>query len=180
MGIIRKVKPVKLIASIIANKEKLFYEIEKELSEIFGVIDFSSKILPFNHTDYYNKEMGDNLIRKFISFEKLILPDQISQIKIKSNEIEKKFAINNYRQVNIDPGYINLAKLVLVSTKDYSHRIYLSNGIYAEATLFFRHNQFETFPYTYPDYATDEVRNILKEIRKLFKSQLKNGNQKVK
>ncbi|HOK40243.1 MAG TPA: DUF4416 family protein, partial [bacterium] len=84
------------------------------------------------------------------------------------------------RQVNIDPGYINLAKLVLVSTKDYSHRIYLSNGIYAEATLFFRHNQFETFPYTYPDYATDEVRNILKEIRKLFKSQLKNGNQKEK
>lgn len=177
MGQIKEPKPVKLIASIISNEISLFEKVENVLQSIFGSIDFHSEILLFNHTDYYNQEMrNNNLIRKFICFEKLILPDEIANIKVRTNEIEKMFLTNENRNVNIDVGYITLGKLVLASTKDYSHRIYLKNGIYAETTLHFFNNNFSVFPYTYPDYATEEVRNIFKKMRDIFKIQIKKNN----
>lgn len=173
MGVIQEPKKVKLISSIISNTKNYFDNVEKNLITNFGTIDFKSQILPFNHTKYYNKEMGHTLVRKFVSFEKLILPDELAEIKIKANEIEQEFlSENNNRNLNIDPGYITLAKLVLASTKDYSHRIYLKKGIFAEATLHFYKGNFESFPFTYPDYGSDLIKNILVNIRGIYKEQL--------
>ncbi|MDP2953277.1 MAG: DUF4416 family protein, partial [Chloroflexota bacterium] len=54
------------------------------------------------------------------------------------------------------------------TTKDRGHRIYLSEGIYAEVTLVWKRGEgFQPEEWTYPDYRTPEYRAILGEIRGL-------------
>lgn len=139
----------------------------------FGKIDSESQSLPFIHTAYYEKEFGKNLKRKFTSFQKLILPHDLPEIKIISNKIEKKMAKGISRIINIDPGYLDLSKLILASTKDYKHRIYLTKGIYAEVTLFYRDKTFHPWEWTYPDYKTGEYIEIFNRIRQIYAEQIK-------
>ena len=177
MGIIQEHDRVKLVMSIFSRDKNLIDSVIKVLVDKFGKIDFYTELLDFNQTDYYEREMGKALLRKFVSFERLIEPDSISDIKIYTNELEKNISpswdTDKKRDVNIDPGYLSLSKLVLASTKDFYHRIYLDHGIYAEITLMFRketHSKgnFQPFPWTYPDYASQEYRSIFNQIRKIY------------
>jgi Domain of unknown function (DUF4416) len=165
MGSAKKPKAVKLIIGTLARNKKLFEKAEEFFIEEFGLIDYQSPVISFKYTSYYKKEMGSPLKRKFISFKKLISPEKIAKIKLLTNLIEEKLSISNKRQVNIDPGYISDAKLILATTKDYFHRIYLSQGIYAEVTLKWRKHSFEPFEWTYPDYRSKEYLCILNKIR---------------
>ncbi|MCM8799902.1 MAG: DUF4416 family protein [Candidatus Omnitrophica bacterium] len=174
MGKIERPPLVKLIIGFIFNQENYLLKAKKLLIKKFGKIDFESEILDFNYTDYYQKEMGGNLKRKFISFEKLISPSKLTSIKRFTNRIEEKLSKDKKRNVNIDPGYINLSKLVLASTKDYRHRIYLNKGIFAEVTLFYQNKSFSPLPWTYPDYKTYPYIEIFNYIRELYKKQIKN------
>jgi hypothetical protein len=171
MGEIRNPSPVKLIVGFISGEQKLFQEIEPYLKRKFGEVDFRSQILPFTHTQYYNAEFGDNLLRYFISFKKLIQPQDLVQIKLFTNKIEHKFLNASRRRINIDPGYISESKLVLATTKNYSHRIYLGKGIFAEVTLYFKEHQFLPWPWTYPDYKSPEYQKIFQHIRNLYLAQ---------
>ena len=169
MGKIIEPEPVKLIIGLI-GKEGLFKEAEQVLSSRFGLIDYKSKSIDFIFTDYYKKEMGPELKRKFLSFKDLIQPDELPDIKCYTNKLETEiFSVNHNRLFNIDPGYLTLAKLVLATTKDYQHRIYIGKGIYAEMTLKFKKKSFVSWEWTYPDYATKEYIDIFNEIRKKFK-----------
>lgn len=174
MGQTRIHRPVKLIIGFIFKEEVLPNKATTILARRFGKIDFESQILPFKHTDYYESEFGRNLKRKFVSFKKLILPQRIPQIKNITNGIEKKFSYGKSRLINIDPGYIDLSKLILVSTKDYRHRIYLNKGIYAEITLFYKNRTFNPWEWTYPDYKTAEYIAIFNQIRQAYALQIKN------
>ncbi|MGB9597059.1 MAG: DUF4416 family protein, partial [Candidatus Poribacteria bacterium] len=156
MGEIKKHPPVKLIVGMITANPSLFLSAEELLSQEFGNIDFASEVLNFDYTNYYEKEMGKNLLRKFISFENLIQPNDCPRIKHFTNELEKRFFSEDKRLINLDPGYITAAKLVLLSTKDYIHRIYLRDGIYAEVTLEMEGNSFKPWKWTYPDYRTEK------------------------
>lgn len=138
----------------------------------FGRIDFYSSILNFNYTDYYYPEMGKPLKRIFISFQKLLQEEKLADIKLYTNRLETKFCIRGRRRINIDPGMLNLAKLILATTKDYSHRIYLNKGIFAEVTLFYR-NGFRPWQWTYPDYRLEEYLKIFNSIRDIYISQIK-------
>lgn len=129
--------------------------------------------MPFTYTAYYEKELGYNLKRIFLSFNKLIGLEKIYKIKIYTNRLEEVLSVQGRRQINIDPGYLDASKLVLLSTKDYSHRIYLRNGIYAEATLVFKNKTFGPWPWTYPDYKTDTYINIFNSIRQIYLKQRK-------
>jgi len=174
MGTVLKPHPVKLISGIITSKPLLFNEIEKSLTKYFGPIDYRSRILDFNCTDYYKQEMGNDLKRRFFSFKKLIDPGKLSEIKLKTNKIELLFAKGSKslkRSVNIDPGYVNDAKLVLASTKDYNHRLYVLKGIYQEITLTFQSSSFKPFEWTYPDYRTNDYIGIFNHIRELYMDQ---------
>lgn len=173
MGIIRKTHPVKLIAGFIYKKEGVFQNALYLLERHFGRADFKSGALPFTYTDYYRKELGEGLSRKFASFKTLIMPQKLAEIKIISNKIEGKFLRAGCRLINIDPGYIELSKLILASTKDYSHRIYLNKGIYAELTLIFKNKTFCPLDWTYPDYRSKEYVAILGQIREIYASQIK-------
>ncbi|MFC1806958.1 DUF4416 family protein [Candidatus Omnitrophota bacterium] len=174
MGSIKKPHKVKLLIGIIAQSNELILLAERVLQKSFGEIDYKSQIIRFDFTDYYEKEMGRNLLRRFISFKELITPSKLAKIKVLSNKIESKISKSSpggNRKVNIDPGYINDAKLVLASVKDFSHRIYLSKGIYSEVTLQYRDRSFRYYDWTYPDYRTDEYLKIFHDIRALYMKQ---------
>lgn len=173
MGNISLPEQVKLFIGIIAASDNLLSNLETALETRWGKIDFKSPVIPFNFTSYYEKEMGADLLRRWISFDKLISPDQLANIKIISNGIESQFKSSDKRQVNVDPGYLTQAKVVLASTKDFSHRIYLSQGIYAEVTMIYKHNNFVFLPWTYPDYQCDTSITFLKSVRELYQAQLK-------
>jgi len=180
MGKIKLPEKVKLICGIIFNKnffsmQEYPLEPEIKLQELFGKIDLRSKIIKFDFTNYYNNEMGEYLMRYWISFEKLLLPEEIVFIKNKTNEIEIEFSVNNKRKINIDPGYISDAQLVLASTKNYSHRIYLNNGIYAEVTLIYKNSKFEILPWTYPDYKIKISHEFFKQVREKYFGDLRDS-----
>jgi len=143
----------------------------KEFEPILGGVIKKSDIITFAHTTYYNKEMGENLLRQWVVFEKLIFPDLLIELKHKSNEIEKKFLNKNGgRSINIDPGLISLSSVILASTKNYSHRIYLGKGIYAEVTLIYKNGQFRPLEWTYPDYREEIVLQFFTESRTMLKN----------
>lgn len=171
MGEIKKGRPVKLIAGFIFKNPEFLNRAKLYLTKRFGKTDFESEVLAFNHTHYYEKEFGENLSRQFISFQKLISPDEIFKVKIFTDKIEEKLIQNSMRRINIDPGYLDLAKLVLLTTKDYTQRVYLNKGIYAEVTLFYQGKTFKPCEWTYPDYRTCEYIEIFNRIREIFASQ---------
>jgi hypothetical protein len=174
MSKLREPIPVKLVASLITNSQELTEEVLSHLQGGLGNIDLVSERMEFNHTGYYNDELGRGLFRRMVSFEKLISPDDLPGIKVFTNSIEERFSDNGKRRINIDPGYIALEKMVLASCKNFSHRIYLSNGVYADLTLIYRGKGFQTLEWTFPDYAELGMRDLLKKIRDGYQAALMN------
>lgn len=148
------------------------------LTENFGPVDFESELLEFNYTDYYNLEMGNKIERFFLSFQNLIDPENLPDIKILTNEIENSFLIDNQRKVNLDPGMLSVKRFILATSKDNGHRIPMKNGIYGEVTLLFINKNFQALPWTYIDYKSEEYSKILKNIRIIYKNNLKELKQK--
>ena len=173
MGTVEPVAPVKLIVAAITANDSIFQETRACLSQHFDKIDFESDSYAFDHTDYYQKEMGDGLNRHFLSFANLITPEKIADIKLFCNDLEHQFSINNKRRVNLDPGYVTLAKLVLATTKNQAHRIYLQQSIYAEITLKFFNKSFRPLKWTYPDYQKPASIDAFNQIRQAYLTQLK-------
>lgn len=165
--------PVKFICSFIYQQEEIYQKTRLILQRKFGKIDFETDSLNFSFTHYYEKEMGSPLSRRFISFLKLKRPDELVYAKLFCMKIEKKFAKANKRAINIDPGYLNEAKLVLTTTKDYNHRIYVGRGIFEEVTLCYTNFGFKDFNTTYPDYRTPEYKNFFLTIRENYRKQIK-------
>lgn len=165
--------PVKLIAGLLAANDGLLDETAEALSKHFGPVDARSLPMAWEHSTYYRDEIGDVIRRQFISFEKLIAPGKLAGLKQLTNQMENAWRTDTGRRVNIDPGYIAAAKLVLASTKDAAHRVYLSGGIYAEATLHFSNGSFRGYPYSYPDYAAADAIAFFNRVRAAYLAQLR-------
>ncbi len=164
---------VKLFVGMLSQDISLFDRAAEMLGNTLGPIDMEGPVWPWEHTSYYEKEMGRGLKRKFIFFEKLIHPERITEIKLRTNELEDRFLNENGgRRMNLDPGYLDAARVVLATTKDFSHRIYLRDGIYGEVTLLYSGNGYQTLPYTFPDYRTAEYLEMFKKAREIYKRQL--------
>lgn len=173
MGQVREVSPVKLLAGLIAACPSLFEAVKERLENEWGPVDCLSEIMDFNYTRYYEKEMGSPLYRQFISFANLIDPGSLAFRKVFTNLLENELTGEGKRKVNIDPGYLTPAKLVLATTKDRSHRIYLRDGIYAEVTLLYYRGKYEPLPWTYPDYRSEGYRRYFARVREICLSQAK-------
>lgn len=169
MGDIKKPESVKLVVGFLYSDPGVLDKAKRALCRSFGKIDFESPQMKFCYTSYYRDEMGDELKRLFISFKKLISVRSAYKTKLMTNVLESKLSKNGMRRINIDPGYIDMAKLVLFSTKDYAHRIYVGRGIFAEVTLFYKDGRYNPWPWTYPDYKTGEYVRIFNSIRELHK-----------
>ena len=168
MSILLKPQKVKLITSIFSSSMDILEKAERNLSEAFGNFDFKSILFFFDKTRYYEKEMGWPLYRFFYAFKSLIDPGDLPDIKIKTNDIESTYMGNTGRKINIDPGYISPERLVLATGKNFTHRIYLAKGIYADLTLIFQKGKFLPLPWTFPDYASVELREMFAYLRKLY------------
>lgn len=165
--------PVKLISSLFSPDRELIEFVIRELSVIFGPVDWKSGELVFDRTKYYAKEMGWPLHRRFVSFQELITMDKITDAKIKTNKVEQQHLRNMKRMINIDPGYISAERLVLATGKNYIHRIHLSEGIYADLTLVYKKGSFCPLEWTYPDYADSEITGYFNAVRKQYMNQLR-------
>ncbi len=171
----RSPQPVKLVMSFISGEEKECAAAISEADQRYGPVDFLSEALPFHFTVYYEPEMGRGLWRRLAGFGPLIAPEQLVAIKVWTNALEARFLSGRQgRKVNIDPGYIAASKFVLATGKDYSHRIYLGEGIYGDLTLCFQKGAFTPLPWTYPDYRTQPLIGLINLLRKRYLWQLKN------
>lgn len=174
----RRPQPVKLVMSFIYAEAEALKQVLRFTGGQYGPIDFLSEPFPFDFTRYYEPEMGKPLERRIASFENLIDPGDLPRIKHWTNQLEDQFRNDRQgRRVNIDPGYIGASKFILATGKDYSHRIYLGDGIYGDLTLRVREGGFHPLPWTYPDYAGEPLRKVLNLLRKKYLWQLKNPHR---
>jgi len=161
-------KPAKLIIGLFTSEKSLCKALVTELEKQFGPVDFISKWLEFDFTDYYTPEMGEPLFRRLVSFNELIRQDRLAGIKNLTNDLEMKWTQAGKRLINIDPGYLLPSRFVLATGKDFSHRIYIGQSIYADLTLMYSNGKFQTLPWTYPDYADHGMLKVLGQIRSKY------------
>ena len=166
-------EPVKLIASLFSADGCLIGDALEALSAEYGRADFISAPVSFDYTDYYAKEFGGSLARRFVAFERLVRPESLPDVKRWTNTLEQRLSAGGRRRVNIDPGYLARAHLILATGKGYTHRPYLRDGIYADVTLIYRDKKFHSLPWTYPDYAGEETIGMLFRIREKYLLQLR-------
>ena len=168
----RVLEPVKLFMSLFTSDAELMGVALRRLAERFGPVGFLSERLAFDHTDYYREEFGGELFRKIVAFERLIRPETIPGVKLFTNGLEDEFVSPKGRKINIDPGYLVLDKVVLLSCKNFSHRLYLGEGVFGEVTLLYKRGAgFAPLDWTYPDYRSNGVLSILEDIRMRYGKQ---------
>jgi len=175
MGKRRRVDRAKLFCGVIADCEDVVARVKDELVCLFGPVDLESNLMRFEFTDYYREEMGGELLRKFLSFADLIDPGELADAKTRTNALERELAFESNgrvrRRANLDPGYVTASKLVLATTKDFYHRVYLRDGIYAEVTLNFVKQGCKYFDWTYPDFRSGKYTHFFLEVRRRAMSQ---------
>ena len=175
MGTIHSPKPVLLLMAVFSADTTAFDWVRLRAETQWGPLALESKPFPFEtFTDYYAQSMGKTLPKRLWAFEYLISPDALPKIKCITNgwEVEYKSVAECpvERPLNIDPGYVDLGKLILASTKDHAHRIYLSEGIFAETTLMYTQKQWKSLPWTYPDYQSIGYQAFLNRCREYLKA----------
>jgi len=166
-------KPAKLVIGFFLREKALVVSVVKALTEKFGPVDIVSSMLPFNFTTYYEPEMGKPLFRRMLAFERLIKQSALSEIKRITNDLELAYLKNGKRMVNLDPGYLLRERFVLATGKNYSHRIYIGQRIYADLTLIYSKGRFMKLPWTYPDYAEQNMLIYLERVRNKYVIDLK-------
>jgi hypothetical protein len=142
----------------------------QSLEDSFGEILMEGPPLIWDYSEYYSEELGKPIYRRFLFFKNLLEQERLSQIKLITNKIEHDLSTDGKRNINLDPGYLTPAKIVLASTKDYSHRLYLGNGIYGEVSMIYDKQKRQYIPHinTYKDYSDERYQRIFLMGRRLL------------
>ncbi len=174
---LKEPRPVKLIVGILASDERCLTAVAESVSAALGAFDLISDVWPFEQTGYYADQIGPRILRQFISVERLIDPGELAEIKHRTNAVEQQLAATLCmpfpRPVNLDPGVIEPSKLILATTKNYAHRVYIGMRMYAEVTLIFDKGNWRALPYTYPDYRRREYHGFFSKVRDRLVQQLR-------
>jgi hypothetical protein len=169
MGVPLPPSPVLLLLAAFSRHDAALAWARERGVGAFGPLALESPAFEFNQTDYYEPTMGPGLRKVFFAFAGLVDPARLVDIKLQTNAWEEEYAGQGkhaeVRPLNLDPGYLTLGKLVLASTKDFCHRIYLERGMYAEVTLFYRHGRWEHHPWTFADYRRRDYQQFFSECR---------------
>ncbi|MDR2883814.1 MAG: DUF4416 family protein [Deferribacteraceae bacterium] len=163
---LRTVQPVIYFAAVMYNPNLSGDGLEL-ITEHFGDIIKRSDEFDFEHTTYYEPEMGERLRKYFVAFKGETDPAALPRCKLRAIEIENRLAQNGKRVINIDPGYLAMEKIVVASTKNFTHRIYINSGIYGDLQLMRQKGEYTPMPWTYADYALPNVLAFFKELSKL-------------
>ncbi len=165
---------------IITADLDLVEKVTEAMSPRLGKSRSSFTPMPFIQSDYYRSEMGDNLMRTWLSFEKILGQDELIWYKLEAMDIEARFLNERGgRKVNVDPGLLTLNNLILTTRKNAGHRIYLGDGVFVELTLVYQSKRFQPLPWTYPDYQQPDVLIFFGDLRNELKSQLRSGEADV-
>ena len=172
MGQLTSHYPVLLIAAVTSRYESAIQWSITQAAKQWGAVQLKSDVFDFTETGFYAKTMGLDLRKQLVAFQ-FTDPAALADFKIASNLWEEQYAASHphpeTRPLNIDPGYITEAKLVLATTKDRDHRIYLRDGIYAEVTLHYQQHKWTQSRWTYPDYQRDDFQSFFTECRDLVR-----------
>ena len=165
--------PAKLVIGFLVRDKAQARGIINELGQSFGPLDLVSPWLPFDYTNYYAREMGAPLHRRMMAYKTLVDQDKLPAFKHITNRLEAKATVEGCRRVDIDPGLLLCERFVLATGKNFAHRVYLGQGIYADLTLIYRRGAFQTLPWTYPDYADARLQAFLVRVRHKLQRDLK-------
>jgi hypothetical protein len=157
--------PAKLIVGLLFSDFGVQLRALLALEGLFGPMDFLSEPIPFHYTTYYDEEMGGGIFRQWGSFVRLVQPGSLTDVKLLTNRAEIELSSENKRRVNIDPGILSKERLVLATGKNFTHRIYLRDGIYADLTLIYQKGAFQPLPWTFPDYREARLLHYLAVLR---------------
>ncbi len=179
MGTPEPPSPVKLIVGILAADDRCLRAAVEAVTADFGASDLHSEVWPFTQTEYYKDETGEHILRQFVSIDTPIDPGELAAIKHRTNamelELAERLSTGLPRPVNLDPGLIEPSKLVLASTKNFAHRIYIGRNMYAEVTLSFHQGVWKSYPFTFPDFRDDRYHPFLSQVRQRLVEQRRKG-----
>ena len=177
MGEIHQPRRVLQLAAVFSRHPSALDWARERMIEQWGPLSLSSERFAFDQTRYYGKEMGGDLLKELHVVSKLADPSDLPDWKRLTNQWEQELAkpgqYEELRPLNVDPGYLTEAKLVLATTKDRDHRIYLCQGIFAEVTLYYHRGSWQTRPWTYPDYAEARCHQFLDQCRERLRLDLR-------
>ena len=173
MGVEKEFHLVKLFSGFIYRDKDIYQAVKAKLAGIFSPVDLESEVFDFDFTTYYNKEMGTPLFRRFVSFKTLIAPGQLPDIKLLTNQIEIETAAAGNRTLNLDPGYLSEANVIIATTKNYYQRVPLTQGIYAHMEYILKGKKLLTLEWTYPDFRTPQYMDFFDRLKLLYKQNLK-------
>src|SRR5262245_59049419 len=170
MGAVLPPAPVQPIVGMLAASPGLLGDARDAIDATIAPIALASGVTEWTQSDYYRSEMGPELWRQYLALDALMAPSDLAELKQLTNRLEERWRGAAGRSVNVDPGYLDLLRVVLASTKDAAHRVAIAPGIYAEATLHFARGRFEPWPYTYPDYAGEQAREFFTRARESWRA----------
>src|SRR4030042_4352386 len=160
--------PAKPVVSLILARKDLDQAVIRKLSAYFGPPDLVGPWWPFTATTYYSSEMGAELGRRLVAFLHLASPALLPDWEVYTNRLEGLFSLGGRRLVNLDPGYVTRERLVLATGKNYSHRLYLNQGIYGDLALVYSKGEFQSLPWSYPDYSQEPLLDLLGLVRRKY------------
>jgi len=162
----------RLIVSVVHSSIDALADAVDALEKRFGAVQYETLEAECGSPDLYKEEMGDNLMRRFFSFERPIDRNMLPTVKSICAKIEAQYAdkVHDYcfRTVNLDPGILTPANLVMAAYREMNHRIYLEDGVFGELTLVWSKGQFVRLPWTDLDYCTDESIDFFCRVRSCF------------
>jgi hypothetical protein len=171
MGAIAPPALVQPIVGLLAAAPVLLDEARAVLESAVAPIALASEPVEWTESDYYRAEMGAQIWRQYVALDTRMSPDQLADLKRHTNALEDRWRGPRGRSVNLDPGYLDLLRVVLASTKDAAHRVAIAPGIYAEATLHFAHGRFAPWPHTYADFAGATALDFFTRVRGRFRTE---------
>ena len=173
MGAEQDFEKVKLFSGAIFRETAVYEKTKEKLIAGLSDVDLESQLFDFDATTYYDTEMGAPLYRMFMSFRILVDPQTLTAVKQLTNRIEKDFSLNGRRRINLDPGFVSLANVIIATTKNHYHRIPLQEGIYAHLEYVVKHTRFYPLEWTYPDFRGPSYIRFFEELRAAYKRDLR-------
>jgi len=171
--------PSLLLLAMFSRRPEALAWARNRAEEKLGLVALSSPPFAFDSTDYYERTMGPEIVKQFLAFSRPFDPGDLAALKLQTNAWEREYAAQAHheepRPLNLDPGYLTLGKLVLASAKDFAHRIYLGQGIYAEITLHYRAGRWQPHEWTFPDYRREDYHAFFDQCRAVLHEHRRTG-----